>query len=183
PRETAPKPAEPAPKPAAPAPQPQQAAPAPPQRRPAKGAVRPTAFRLNEKPDKGNTPVNRLEQRSAPINPEGFAAAWNEFIVRNPSLHILVNAMRGAKPQPAENNVYRIVVDHPAQLQAFELSMPRLLEYLRDSLSNDLLTLRVEVAEAQPGNKHLPPKEFLRKVVEENPAMGNLLRVINGELI
>lgn len=157
---------------------------APPQpKRPLKASPRPSAFRLNESHSAGTPSAGRLEQRTTPIDPARFATAWNEFIVRNPSLHILVNAMRGAQPQSAGENAYRIMVDHPAQLQAFELSMPRLIEYLRDYLANDLLTLNVEVAEAAPGVRQLPPKEFLQQVVESNPVIARVLQEINGELV
>ncbi|MDE6443121.1 MAG: DNA polymerase III subunit gamma/tau [Muribaculaceae bacterium] len=156
--------------------------PAPP-RRTVKGAGRPTAFRLNEQSSRPATTAGHTQQRTTPINPARFIAGWNEFISGNPSLHILVNAMRAAQPQPAGPNAYRIVVDHPAQLQAFELSMPRLIEYLRNYLSNDLLTLKVEVAEVPEGMKQLPAKEFLKEVVENNPVLARVLKAVNGELV
>ena len=109
--------------------------------------------------------------------------AWGEFIARNPSLHILVNAMRSAQPEPAGENAYRIVVDHPAQQQAFELSMPKLIEYLRGSLANDLLTLKVDINTTPLGAKQLPPKEFLKQVVENNPTMAKFLQDINAEMV
>lgn len=158
--------------------------PTPPQpKRTSRGAQRPSAFRLSEQSSQTSSTAGRLEQRTTPIDPDRFIAAWNEFIAENPSLHILVNAMRAAQPRPSGENAYRIVVDHPAQLQAFELSMPRLLEYLRNYLLNDLLTLKVEVAAVPEGVKQLPPKEFLREVVENNPVLAKVLQAINGELV
>ena len=103
-------------------------------------------------------------------------------MARNPQLHILVSAMRGAQPTPAGEYNYRIVVDHPAQLQAFELSMPKLLEYLRNTLENDLLSLKVEVNTAPVENKQLPPKEFLRQVVTENRALAEFLSALDAEM-
>ena len=91
--------------------------------------------------------------------------------------------MRGARPEKSGDNAYRIVVDHPAQLQAFELSMPKLLEFLRDFLKNDLLTLKVEVNTAPVDNKQLPPKEFLRQVVNDNPAFARFLTSLDAELM
>lgn len=108
---------------------------------------------------------------------------WAQFIIKNPSLHILVNTMRSAKPEPCGENAYRIIVDHPAQLQAFELSMHKLLEFMRNFLANDMLTIKVEVNTNPVENKQLPPKEFLRQVVTENPAMAKFLQGLNAELI
>lgn len=98
-------------------------------------------------------------------------------------MHILVNAMRSAHPEQSGQNAYRIMVDHPAQQQAFELAMPKLIQYLRDTLSNDLLTLKVDINTNPAGAKQLPPKEFLKQVVERNPVMGQFLRDINAEMV
>ncbi|MDE6534365.1 MAG: DNA polymerase III subunit gamma/tau [Muribaculaceae bacterium] len=144
---------------------------------------RPSTFRLSEPSHSVSANAGSLAQRSTPVTHERFMQGWGEFIARNPSLHILVNTMRGAHPEPNGENCYRIVVDHPAQLQAFELSMPKLLEFLRDFLSNDLLVLKVEVNTAPVGSKQLPPREFLRQVVSDNPAMARFLSDLNAELV
>lgn len=144
---------------------------------------RPSTVRLSEVGSGSEPKIQSLEPRKTPVTPEAFLRAWNDFIARNPSLHILVNTMRGAKPVDIGDNVYRIEVDHPAQLQAFEMSMPKVLESLRESLSNDLLSLKVEVNTSPVENRQLPPKEFLRQVVEENPAMAQFLTSLNAELM
>lgn len=144
---------------------------------------RPSSFRLNDSASSSKASVSTLQQRTTPITQEGFMRAWGEFMANNPSLHILVNAMRSAQPEPSGENAYRIVVDHPAQQQAFELSMPKLIEYLRDSLANDLLTLKVDINTTPAGTKQLPPKEFLKQVVENNPAIAKFLQDINAEMV
>lgn len=144
-------------------------------------ANRPTSFRLNN-PSSTKPAVSSLQQRTTPITHEAFMTAWGEFIAKNPSLHILINAMRSAQPEVSGENAYRIVVDHPAQQQAFELSMTKLLQYLRDTLANDLLTLRVEINTNPNVAKQLPPKEFLKQVVENNAAIAKFLQDINAEL-
>ena len=149
----------------------------------ARQGLRPSTFRLSEPSHTVSANAGSLEQRSTPVTRERFEQAWGEFIARNPSLHILVNTMRGAHPEPSGENAYRIVVDHPAQLQAFELSMPKLLEFLRDFLANDFLTLKVEVNTEPVGSKQLPPREFLKQIVTENPSMARFLSDLNAELI
>jgi len=144
---------------------------------------RPSTFRLSDTGKASESNTRYTEQRSNPISQEKFMQAWGEFIARNPSLHILINTMRGAHPEKDGENAYKIVVDHPAQLQAFELSMPKLIEFLRDFLQNDLLTLKVTVNTNPVDNKQLPPKEFLRQVVTENPAFARFLSSLDAELI
>ena len=143
---------------------------------------RPSTIRLSEAASTVDPEAGVLRQRTTPIDYNRFMDAWGEFMARNPQLHILVSAMRGAQPTPAGEYNYRIVVDHPAQLQAFELSMPKLLEYLRNTLENDLLSLKVEVNTAPVENKQLPPKEFLRQVVTENRALAEFLSALDAEM-
>lgn len=146
-------------------------------------AKRPQTIRLSDVATTIDPDAGRLHQRATPISQEQFLQAWGEFMARNPQLHILVSAMRGATPTPAGNHSYSIIVDHPAQLQAFDMSMPKLLEYLRDRLQNDLLTLKVEVNKTPVANKQLPPKEFLRQAVSENPALSSFLSSLDAELV
>ena len=147
-----------------------------------KVAQRPAGFRLNEQKGSGKISSGRLEQRDRPISHAAFMNAWGSFIARNPSLHILVNAMRGAQPVQTGEHSYRIVVDHPAQQQAFELSMGKLLEYLRDALENDFLVLKVDINTEPVQSRQLPPREYLKQVVASNPVMAKFLSAIDGEL-
>ena len=147
-----------------------------------KVAQRPAGFRLNEQKGSGKISSGRLEQRDRPISHDAFMNAWGSFIARNPSLHILVNAMRGAQPVQTGEHSYRIVVDHPAQQQAFELSMGKLLEYLRDALENDFLVLKVDINTEPVQSRQLPPREYLKQVVASNPVMAKFLSAIDGEL-
>ena len=76
------------------------------------------------------------------------------------------------------------MVQHPAQMQAFELSMVGLLEFLRKELHNDFLAVRAEVDRSQaPAHKHLPPQEFLKQIIADNPVMGKFLKEIEGEIV
>ncbi|MDE6336172.1 MAG: DNA polymerase III subunit gamma/tau, partial [Muribaculaceae bacterium] len=144
---------------------------------------RPSTLRLSDVGSNVNPDAGRLTHRANPISHDRFIQAWGEFIARNPQLHILISAMRASKPTPAGEHAYSIIVDHPAQLQAFELSMPKLIEYLRNFLENDLLTLKVEVNTNPVENKQLPPKEFLRQVVSENTALAGFLSALDAELV
>lgn len=144
---------------------------------------RPSTLRLSDVSGNVNPDAGRLAQRANPISHDRFIQAWGEFIARNPQLHILISAMRASKPTPAGEHAYSIIVDHPAQLQAFELSMPKLIEYLRNFLENDLLTLKVEVNTNPVENKQLPPKEFLRQAVSENATLAGFLSALDAELV
>lgn len=141
---------------------------------------KPSTFRLSEQAD-DSAPAS-LETRTNPFSPEAFHTAWQQFIIANPSLHILTNAMRTAIHEQSSPVSYRIIVSHPAQQQAFESAMNPLLSFLRNALSNDLLTISVEVSAAPESEKRLPPQEFLKKIITDNPTLGNFFKDIDGEI-
>lgn len=126
--------------------------------------------------------ASSLERRRSPFSDDAFMSAWNEFVASNPSLHILVNAMRTSRPVRESEESFRIVVAHPAQQQAFELSMSRLVGFLRQRLDNDFLTLHTELARDEASGRELPAREFLKNVVEKNEALGAFLRDFDAEL-
>lgn len=144
---------------------------------------RPHSFRLNEKSQGAKVAVHNLSPRNERFGYDDFMRVWEDFAATHPSLHILVNAMRGATPVKTTETEYSVVVDHQAQVQAFEISMQQLVGFLRDGLRNDLLTLKVEINSHPVANKQMPPKEFLRKVVENNSAMAQFLKDLDAELV
>ncbi len=164
-----------APAPARPAPQPQApAAPAP--RRP---GARPHSFQM--KPGAAIS-AGSLERKREEFTDEAFMQAWSEFIRSVPEQQILVSAMRNATPMRRENLEFDVMVDHPAQQQAFESAMPRLLRFLRERLNNDFLTVKAIINPDKEIVKYLPPQEFLKKAVTDNPRLGNWLKQLDIEI-
>ena len=145
---------------------------------------RPRSFSLKETSANNVKASSIDENRRKEISEDSFKEAWNIFISRNPAMHILVNAMRASSPSKRGEEEFKITVDHPAQVQAFESAMPILLKFLRDKLENDYLSLKIELNEEKDeSKKHLPPKEFLKKIISENPYMGDFLKNIEAEMI
>ncbi len=144
---------------------------------------RPSTFRINEASSNvANDTASTLTTSREAFSPEQFIMAWKEFISANPSQHILINAMRASTPTSVTPENYRIVVDHPAQQQAFEMSMSRLLEFMRGRLKNDMLTISVAINDNPVESKHLPPQEFLRQTIANNPSIANMLRQLDAEI-
>ncbi|MDD6227806.1 MAG: DNA polymerase III subunit gamma/tau [Bacteroidales bacterium] len=137
-------------------------------------------FSLSDEP----VTVTSHERQRQPFDDAAFFAAWRRFIDQNPDKQILVGAMRKASPVRTGEFEYSVMVQHPAQMQAFELSMAGLLEFLRKELHNDFLAVRAEVDRSQaPAHKHLPPQEFLKQIIADNPVMGKFLKEIEGEIV
>ncbi|MDE6633101.1 MAG: DNA polymerase III subunit gamma/tau [Muribaculaceae bacterium] len=123
----------------------------------------------------------RMEHRER-VDMEGFMRAWTAYQQANPQQHILTSAMRNSNPCQTADEEFLAMVGHPAEVQAFELAMPQLMEFLRRELRNDFLTIKVEIDPTRAVSKQLPPHEFLKECVEKNPALGELLRRLDAEL-
>ncbi|MDE6786918.1 MAG: DNA polymerase III subunit gamma/tau [Muribaculaceae bacterium] len=123
----------------------------------------------------------RKEHREK-VDIEGFMQAWVAYQQANRQQHILTSAMRNSTPRQTGDVEFLTMVGHPAEVQAFELAMPQLIAFLRNQLRNDFISLRVEIDPTRAVSKQLPPQEFLKECVEKNPALGELLRKLEGEL-
>lgn len=123
------------------------------------------------------------ERRRESFTDQDFMRAWERYIELNPAKHILTDAMRKGCPTRVSDAEYHVLVQHPAQLEAFEMDMTELLGFLRNELRNDFLALRTQIdPNVEAGPKLLAPAEFLKKVVAENPAMGEFLKSIDAEM-
>ncbi len=141
---------------------------------------RPRAFRLSDKPEE--MPVYTLEKRETPFSEQDFERAWQAFMANHGDMHILLSTMRVARREKKSDTCYSLMVEHPAQLQAFESSMQKLVTFLRDYLKNDHLSLEARIDEKAEILKPLPPQEFLKKIITENPALGEFLQNIDAEM-
>ena len=152
---------------------------------PHKRRVGAPGFRLNDNSveQKGALYEEQRREHREPVDINRFMQAWIAYQQANTQQHILTSAMRTSNPTQTGAEEFLALVGHPAEVQAFELAMPQLMGFLRQRLANDFLTLRVEIDPTRVVSKRLPPKEFLKECLEKNPALGELLRKIDGELI
>ena len=151
---------------------------------PHKKRVSGAGFRLND--DSVQQRVAQYEEQRKehrePVDLDRFMQAWVAYQQANSQQHILTSAMRGSTPQQTGPEEFLAMVGHPAEVQAFELAMPQLMAFLRGKLSNDFVTLRVEIDPTRAVSKQLAPQDFLKESIEKNPALGDLLRRIDAEL-
>ncbi len=140
---------------------------------------RPHTFRINQRPEVEDSSSARKRE---PFSEEDFSRAWQELIAASQDQHILVSAMRTARPRRRGETEFDLLVDHPAQMQAFDLNMPKVLDFLRRRLSNDFLSITVGINPENEKKKMLPPHEFLKKAVTANPSLATFLRSIDAEM-
>ncbi len=142
-------------------------------------------FRLNDNSvrEKMAQYAEQRKEHRERVDIDGFTRAWIAYQQANSQQHILTSAMRNSDPRQTGDEEFLAMVGHPAEVQAFELAMPQLMAFLRRQLRNDFLTLRIEIDPTRSVTKQLPPHEFLKECIEKNPALGELLRNLQAELV
>lgn len=161
-------------------PKPQSVPAQPPTEARRKGNERPKSFRLNAASVSGR--ANAIDKRKTTFTADALNQAWEDYMTTHPDQRILVSAMRSWSPRIEKDEIINVDVDHPAQKQAFESNMADLLEFLKDKLSNDFITLRVEINEKGSSDQSMSPKDFLKLVVDENETLADFLKSIEAEL-
>ncbi len=107
---------------------------------------------------------------------------WAEFAQNHPELRILSQTMRSCAPEVVEGTVCRVVVHNPAQRQAFETDMKRLVDFLRQGTGQPNLSVRVEVAEGE-AQRALTDEEVLQDVVKRYKELGSFLKDLDMEFM
>lgn len=123
-----------------------------------------------------------LTHRREPITPEGLRQAWEAFIDANPEQQILTTTMRTSLPTDAGNGQFILTVATPPQKTAFDTEIGQLTSFMRERLKNDDFTLTVTIDASRDTDHRLPPQDFLRQAVDNNPDLGNLLTALDVEM-
>jgi DNA polymerase-3 subunit gamma/tau len=167
--------------PTGPAPAPLSAPTAPTSAAPAPTATpqRPHTFRMHQVQQTEDT--TQARKREA-FSDEDFARVWQELLFAAKDQHILASAMRTAKAVRRGETDFDLLVEHPAQVQAFETNMSKVLDFLRRRLNNDFLSISVSINPEKEVSKLLPPTEFVKKAITQNPALGEFLKSIDAEM-
>lgn len=143
-----------------------------------------TSFSLSEaEASSAAAAADRNRVRRKEISDSDLQNAWREYPALHPENHILTSAMMSGVPVRKDAESFTFQVGHPAEVQAFELAMTPLIEYLRERLENDMLTISIEISEKESAQKRLTPHEFLKKVVSENPLIADMLKDLDAEMV
>ena len=143
---------------------------------------RPKSFRLTAETT-AQSSISTDQQRSDAFTPQQFQKAWDDYANLHPEQRILVSAMRSEAPEKILDTSYKAKVNHPAQKQAFEANMQELLDFLKNQLNNDHLTLSIEITETKEEELKMNSKDFLKMVISENEELAKFLKSIDAELI
>lgn len=150
---------------------------------PAKKKTTRKSTRLSDLSAEYDGEKEKRQDRRTPIDENKLAQAWTEFIMANQEKQILVGAMKESGPVKTAEEEFLVKVSHPAQEQAFITNMTKLLNFLRDKMANDFLSLKVEIDTSVEIKKPMPAKDLLQDIVKNNESIGKLARMLDVEII
>ena len=116
--------------------------------------------------------------RATPFTDENLSNAWDSYIQANPKAHVLINTMRASRPfrKSADTPELEMTVANQPQVDVMTQEMPSLLNHLRNTLSNDHITINISVNEDPNAPSAWNDRELLRHLIETNPNVATLVK-------
>ena len=113
--------------------------------------------------------------RSEIYTDEDLRHAWQDFMNARPTERILVNTMRASFPDRIDGHSYRIKVENEKQEELMNQHMPELIGELRNALSNDNITLKIEINQGEASPHTWNDREVVAYVQQTVPALNDFI--------
>lgn len=114
--------------------------------------------------------------RCKPYSQTDLDNAWDEFIDAFPRKRILVNSMRTSRPVRLDESQVGVDLDSEIQLSTFREELGELLQWMRDRLQNDHLTLQLKVTDREPMRHVLNDRELMITIIKERPMLEKFIK-------
>ena len=116
-------------------------------------------------------------RRNEPFTPEDVLKHWNAYAEKDPSAHILNNAMRIVQPRrEGDSATYIVPAMNEYQQQIFEDALPAIAYALRNALRNDSFALKVCIVEADMPPTAWTQPEILDHMLKEYPHFADFVK-------
>ena len=114
--------------------------------------------------------------RCKPYSQTDLDNAWDEFIDAFPRKRILVNSMRTSRPVRLDESQVGVDLDSEIQLSTVREELGELLQWMRDRLQNDHLTLQLKVTDREPMRHVLNDRELMLTIIKERPMLEKFIK-------
>ncbi|MCM1162865.1 MAG: DNA polymerase III subunit gamma/tau [Muribaculaceae bacterium] len=115
------------------------------------------------------------QPRTSSFTPQQLNKIWQEYIDANPTHHILVNTMRASFPVLTEGFTYKVMIENVKQQEELSRALPEILKKLRDTLSNDLINIEVEMNQGEASPHTWNERQVLDHMSGTNPMLKDLI--------
>lgn len=120
--------------------------------------------------------------RRQEVSEQQFLDAWESYIKSHDEKSILIDTMKAYKPSQAGKEEFLITVIHPAQRQAIEGNISKIITFIKEKVENDFVALRVNLEEREEVIKPMPSNELFKDIVKNNKSMRGLMELVDPEL-
>ena len=110
--------------------------------------------------------------RETPFTDDDLMRAWEQYMDSNRRAHVLINTMRASRPLRVEGNApatLKMTVANQPQVDIMLQEMPRLLDFLHNTLGNDHITIDVAVSDDPNSPAGWSDRDLLQHIVDTNP--------------
>ena len=114
--------------------------------------------------------------RTADFAPEQLVTAWQHFIEQNPTEIILLSAMRNSLPTKIDDTTYQIEVENNVQVEALGSNMTKLLQFLRDEVGNDMVSLEVKLSSKEVSVMAKTDREIVEDMRNRNSQFAQMIK-------
>ena len=125
-----------------------------------------------EKSAEKATAQSQRKLRETPFTDDDLLRAWEQYMDSNRRAHVLINTMRASRPLRVEGNApatLKMTVANQPQVDIMLQEMPRLLEFLHNTLANDHITIDVTVSDNPNSPAGWSDRDLLQHIVDTNP--------------
>ena len=130
--------------------------------------------------DTGNAPAQagtKVEQpaKNQSFTDEQLLASWQTYIDQHPQEHLVINTMRTSKPNRLTDTQLEITVQNIGQVNFINNALPHILDFLRNKLANDAITIDIKLDESMPAPKIMTERELVEDIKSRRPEFNDFL--------
>jgi len=114
--------------------------------------------------------------RNASFTSEQLVTAWQHFIQQNPKEIILLSAMSNSVPTKIDEGTYQIEVENNVQVEALSSNMNKLLQFLRDEVGNDMVSLDIKLSPKGVSTMAKTDREIVEDMRDRNPKFAQMIK-------
>ncbi|MBO7110571.1 MAG: DNA polymerase III subunit gamma/tau [Bacteroidaceae bacterium] len=136
------------------------------------------------KPISSQSAQPAAEQHPAkPLSADALDNCWSEFAATLPKQDSpLKSRMTNRYPTVESDTHFKIVADNPMMAEEIRQAQDRILNYIREKLSNPAITMEIVVDQSRNVEHLLTREERYSKMKKENPALVELESIFGLEL-
>lgn len=122
-------------------------------------------------------PAAPTASRNSAFTPDELLKAWQEFIARHPSEHILINAMRvGIPAAGADATHFTITVENDIIADVITRNMAAIKESLGNALQNDYIAFDIKIDSSAASTMTWNEREVLAEMMNNTPVLRKFVK-------